>query len=197
MWKKLLTMTSAALLLAVASCGGETPALTSTPAAPATPAPTATPEATEAPQLTEAERAYMRWLADMHGTFEQTSQGLVERWQSSEKEGAGEVSPGTVEEMESLASTLQDYVEEVEGRQDVPVAVAEIHAALLNEVHHWEAAAPLLVEGVGALSDGDEALFQETAEQADEEIQAAVEARRELLEAANRLLQAIQEGQSS
>lgn len=70
-------------------------------------------------------------------------------------------------------------------------ACVDIDDALLREVHHWEAAGPLLTQVVTALRDGDEALSQERAWQGDEEIQAAVEACRELLEAAKELLEAL------
>jgi hypothetical protein len=187
-----LVLSSVVLALALAACTSSTPEPTETAAPTATAEPTAPSAESDDPPLTDADRAYMRWLAGVHGKFEDASRGLIERWQASEE--AGEVAPGTIEEMESLADTLQEYVDEVETRQEIPAGVAEVHAALLNEVHHWENAAPLLVEGVTALSDADQETFQETAEEADEEIQAAVEARRELLTAANDLLKALQEG---
>jgi hypothetical protein len=144
--------------------------------------------------LTEEDQAYMRWLVGAHSSFDDTAQGLIDRWQASEEAGPGQVPEGTVEEMESLVRTLEDYVEEVEGRGNVSSGVAEIHAALLNEAHHWEAAAPLLVEGVAALAEGDEEAFLERSQEADEEMQAAVEAREALLEASNALLEALREG---
>jgi len=200
MWSKVGLAVVVVLALMVAACGGELATPTSTPPPPrtATPTaptpPTATPEPEGAAALTEADQAYMRWLIGVHGSFDDTAQGLIDRWQASEEAGPGELPEGTVEEMESLVRTLRDYVEEVEGRGDVPSGVAEIHAALLNEAHHWETAAPLLVEGVAALEEGDQELFLEKAEAADERMQAAVAAREKLLEASNALLQVLKEG---
>lgn len=201
MWSKVgLAVVVVVSVLMAAACGGGLTTPTSTPLPPPTATPTAPPPASATPEpegaaaLTEADQAYMRWLVGVHGNFDDTAQGLIDRWQASEEAGPGDVPEGTVEEMESLMRTLQDYVEEVEGRGDVPSAVAEIHAALLNEAHRWEVAAPLLVEGVVALEEGDQALFLEKSEAADEEMQAAVAAREALLEASNTLLEVLREG---
>lgn len=190
-----LALIAAAFLIALAACTGATaePTETAAPSPTPQPQPTASPTTDEAASLSDADRAYMQWLAGIHGTLDDTGRGLIESWQTAEEEGAGQVSPDVVEEMATLTETLQDYVDEVEARQDVPAGVAEIHVALLNEAHHWEAAAPLLVEGASALSEGDEELFQEKGKAADEEIKAAVEARRELLEGANEVLEVLKE----
>ena len=190
-----LALITAALLAALAACAGGTaePTETAAPTPTPRPQPTAAPTAAPVASLTDADRSYMKWLAGIHGTLDDTGKGLIERWQTVEGQGAGQVSPEVIEEMASLAGTLEEYVDEVEGRKDVPAGVAEIHVALLNEAHHWEAAAPLLVEGASALSEGDEELFQEKGKAADEEIKAAVEARREMLEGANELLKVLQE----
>ena len=200
MWKKVgFAVVTAVLGLTVAACGGGLATPTPTPPPP-TPTPAAPPTATATPEpeggtmLTEEDQAYMRWLVGVHGNFDDTAQGLIDRWQASEEAGPGQVPEGTVEEMESLVGTLEDYVEEVEGRGSVPSGVAEIHAALLNEAHHWEAAAPLLLEGVVALAEGDEEGFLEKSQEADEEMQRAVAAREELLEASNALLEVLREG---
>ena len=193
--KLLLALITAALLVPLAACTIGTPEPTETVAPTPTPQPqpTASPTADQAVALTDADRAYMQWLAGIHGTLDDTGRGLIERWQTVEEEGAGQVSPDVIEEMENLEGALEGYVDEVEARGDVPAGVAEIHVALLNEAHHWGAAAPLLVEGANALREGDEELFQEKGKAADEEIKAAVEARQELLEEANTLLKALRE----
>jgi len=191
--RRWLALISLALLLGLVACASGTVEPTATPVPTSMPSPTESPDDDGTPPVTDADREYMRWLAGVHGKLEDTSRGLIERWQASEEAGADKVSSDTIREMASLAKTLQDYVDEVEAREDVPVGVAGIHVALLNEAHSWEAAAPLLVEGITALRDGDQAGFQEKAEEADREIQAAVEAREALLEAANELLRSLSE----
>ncbi len=190
-----LALIAAALLVALAACAGGTAEPTETPAPTPTspPQPTASPTAEEAGSLTDADRAYMQWLAGLHRPFEDVSGKLIELWQAGQEEGPESVPDESIEEMASLVTTLQDYVEEVESRQEIPKGVAEIHAVLLNEIHHWENAAPLLVESMRALDEGDREQFQEVTEEADAELRGAVEARRELLKQANALLQAIQE----
>jgi hypothetical protein len=190
-----LALINAALLVALAACASGTPVPTETVA----PTPTPQPEPTTPPagegslSLSDADQAYMKWLANLHRPFEATSGRLIELWQASQEEGPGKVPEGSIEEMEALVAELQDYVEEVESREDVPQGVSEIHAVLLNEVHHWENAAPLLVESVTALDEGDREQFHEVTEEADTELRAAVEARQELLDLARRLLEALQE----
>jgi hypothetical protein len=193
----MLAVVGAVLLVAAGACVGGPMQPTPMPIPTATPWPTAAPEETVAPALTDTTRSYMEWLGDLHGTFQSASERLIDGWQESGATGPGQISADTIEEMEALAAAIQDHAQEVEAREEVPTAVAELHAALRKEVSHWETAAPLLVEGIKALDDGDEAGFRERSEQAVEEIEAAVEAREELLAAANELLEALQEDEGS
>jgi hypothetical protein len=193
-----LALLGAGIVLAAAACAPEPPepaptvAPTSTTGPAATAQPTVAPDGGEAPAFTEEGWAYMQWLAGVHGKFQEASEGLIDGWQAGEAEGAGQVSAETLEEMEGLTTAIGSYVEEVQAREDVPEGVADIHTALLDEVGHWEVAAPLLLESVNALADGDQATFEEKSDEAVKEIEAAVDAREALLAAANELLEALQ-----
>jgi len=200
-----VTLLTAAVAVTAGACAGRpieppstvAPTATATSQPTATPQPSATAEESAAAALTEEGWSYMQWLAGLHGKFQDASEGLIDYWQASEAEGPGQVAAETIEEMDGLAGAMEDYAQEVQAREDVPEGVVAIHDALLDEVEHWETAAPLLVAGVEALQEGDEAAFQERSEKAVGEIQAAIDAREELLAEANKLLEALQKEEGS
>ena len=197
MSKKLsLALIGAMLLSALAACTSaapeSAPTATTEPSATLEPTaavqPTASSDQAAVAQLTEEDQAYTLWLAVMQSGLERTVSALIGLWQSTQDAESEPPSADMIADMEELEGLVQDYVEKVEERENVPTSMTQIHTALLDQVQHWEVGASLLVESAKALRDGDQEQFEAKAEQAGEAVRAAGAAREELMKAREAML---------